>query len=334
MTSMRMLALIVLGTVCFGVFATQTPIPIAKEDESHQAQIYPYHSTPGVYGTITSVGSDTLAGLIAVWAQRFQEIYPHVKFQIQASGSATASQALTQGSASIGPMSRAISAQEISNFTTIHGYAPTALVVAIDAIAIYAEQNNPIEKLTLQQVDALFSITRLCGYHTPISQWQQLDVNKFGGKQTIQLFGRNSASGTYDLFKQKALCDGDFLRTVNEMPSSSSVVQSVASSIGGLGYAALGYQNNNVKTLALAGADGQFYAPTPDNLRQGDYPFTRYLYIIVNKAPDKSLATLEQTFLRFILSDEGQAIVNDNGYFSVSKRMIKRQLTRLSVNSQ
>ena len=230
-------------------------------------------------------------------------------------------------------MSRILSNQEISNFTDVHGYPPTTLVVAIDAIAIYAERNNPIEILTLQQVDALFSITRICGYHTAITHWQQLNIGKFGSKQTIQLFGRNSASGTYDLFKQKALCEGDFLRSVNEMPSSSSVVQSVASSIGGLGYAALGYQSNNVKTLALAGTDGEFYAPTPDNLRQGKYPFTRFLYIIVNQAPNKRLATLEQTFLRFVLSDEGQAIVDNNGYFSVSKPMIKRQLTRLSMKS-
>lgn len=292
-----------------------------------------YRSTPGVYGTITSVGSDTLAGLMAIWAQRFQEIYPHVKFQIQATGSATASQALTQGSAGIGPMSRVLSTQEIANFTSIHGYAPTALVVAIDAIAIYAEKNNPIERLTLSQVDALFSATRLCGATKAIVDWEQLGITKFGELRKIQLFGRNSASGTYDLFKQKALCDGDYLQTVNEMPSSSSVVQSIASSVGGLGYAALGYKSNNVKILALSTDNGQYLSPSPENLRAGEYPFTRYLYIIVNKPPNQALATLERTFMRFVLSPEGQEIVEENGYFGVSERMISRQLGQLEANN-
>lgn len=324
-----LVSLVVFG--CFFNASAQQLTPPLNTDSKVALDITDYRSTPGVYGTITSVGSDTLAGLMAIWAQRFKEIYPHVNFQIQATGSATASQALTQGTAGIGPMSRVLSTQEIANFTNVHGYQPTALIVAIDAIAVYAEKNNPIERLSLSQVDGLFSATRLCGAKQAISLWQQLGIDKFGESRKVQLFGRNSASGTYDLFKQKALCNGDYLRTVNEMPSSSSVVQSIASSVGGLGYAALGYKSNNVKTLALSAGGDQFYAPTPKNLRAGDYPFTRYLYIIVNKSPDQALATLERTFLRFILSKEGQAIVEENGYFAVSDRVINRQLLQLTT---
>jgi phosphate transport system substrate-binding protein len=326
------IALILILVLCAFWANSQSADVAPKLQNASTLDITDYRSTPGVYGTVTSVGSDTLAGLMAIWAQRFQEIYPHVNFQIQATGSATASQALTQGTADIGPMSRVLSIQEIANFTDIHGYPPTALIVAIDAIAIYAEKNNPLERLTLSEVDALFSATRLCGGGTRISEWQQLGINKFGDKRKVQLFGRNSASGTYDLFKQKALCDGDFLQTVNEMPSSSSVVQSIASSVGGLGYAALGYRNNKVKTLSLATQGGQYYRPTPENLRAGDYPFTRFLYVIVNKPPNQALATLQRTFLRFVLSKEGQALVEENGYFAVSDRVIMRQLTQLDPN--
>jgi phosphate transport system substrate-binding protein len=292
-----------------------------------------YRSTPGVYGTLSSVGSDTLAGLMAIWAQRFQELYPHINFQIQATGSATASQALTQGTADIGPMSRVLSTQEVAAFINKHGYAPTTLIVAIDAIALYTEKNNPLERLSLAQVDAMFSATRLCGAKHAIVDWRDLGINKYGASRKIQLYGRNSASGTYDLFKQKALCNGDFLQTVNEMPSSSSVVQSIASSVGGLGYAALGYKNDNVKMLSIANESGQYFRPTPHNLRAGDYPFTRYLYIIVNKPPNQALTTLPRTFLRFIMSQEGQALVEENGYFAVSERVILRQLAQLEPNS-
>lgn len=322
--------------VCLLIFISpnvlaQMPNEALQSDANIALDLTDYRSTPGVYGTVTSVGSDTLAGLMAIWAQRFKEIYPHVNFQIQATGSATASQALTQGTAGIGPMSRVLSKQELANFTNVHGYPPTALKVAIDAIAIYVEKNNPIDALSLIEVDALFSATRLCGAKEPLRVWQDLGIDKFGENRKVQLFGRNSASGTYDLFKQKALCNGDYLRTVNEMPSSSSVIQSIASSVGGLGYAALGYKSNKVKTLAISPTGERFYLPTPENLRKGDYPFTRYLYILVNKPPNQALATLERTFLHFILSREGQAIVQENGYFSISDSVIEKQLQALNT---
>jgi phosphate transport system substrate-binding protein len=286
---------------------------------------FDYRATPGVYGTVTSIGSDTLASLISLWAEQFQGLYPHVKFQIQAPGSATAPQALIQGSASIGPMSRALTLTEIQRFTRQYGYPPTSLIVAVDAMAIYIEKNNPLEHLNLQQVDAIFSMTRFCGGPRSIKTWQQLGVNKFGTDLNIQVFGRNSASGTYDLFKNLALCDGDYYTSVNEMPSSSSVVQSVASSIGGIGYAALGHGNTEVKALALGKRGELFYAPNAQNITDGKYPFTRYLYIVVNKPPNAPLPTLEKTFLSFVLSEQGQNIVKQSNYYPVSGTLLKQQ---------
>jgi phosphate transport system substrate-binding protein len=284
-----------------------------------------FDATPGVYGSITSIGSDTLATLVSLWAERFQSLYPHVKFQIQASGSATASQALTQGTASIGPMSRALTPDEIQRFTRKYGYPPTSLIVAVDAMAIFVEKNNPLSHLSLAQIDALFSMTRFCGESKAIRQWQDLGVGKFGDSRNIELFGRNSASGTYDLFKHLALCDGDYDTKVNEMPSSSSVVQSVASSIGGMGYAALGHGNNDVKALAIGKEGGPYFPPSPQNIMADGYPFTRYLYIVVNKAPGTPLPTLEKTFLSFILSEQGQEIVEQGNYYPVSGRLLERQ---------
>lgn len=293
---------------------------------------FEYHSTPGVYGSITSVGSDTLATLVSLWAERFQTLYPHVKFQIQAAGSATASQALTQGTASIGPMSRAFTPTEIQRFTAKYGYPPTTLIVGIDAMAIYVEKNNPLTTLSIEQIDAIFSMTRFCGAKAPIRRWPELGIGKFGKIRDIQVFGRNSASGTYDLFKNLALCDGDYDIHVNEMPSSSSVVLSVASSIGGIGYAALGHGNTDVKAVAIGHSSGPYYAPTADNVRADLYPFTRYLYVVINKVPGESLPTLEKAFLSFILSDQGQQIVEQSNYYPVSGRLLERQRRLLLEN--
>jgi phosphate transport system substrate-binding protein len=336
------------------------PIDIPVDLIAKQKTDKSTNSLAGVYGSISSVGSDTLATLVSLWAQRFKSVYPHVKFQIQASGSATAPQALTQGTATIGPMSRALTTSETNRFTQKYGYPPTTLIVAVDAIAIYVEKNNPIRALSLEQVDALFSATRFCGSKEKLSKWIDLGVTKFGESRNVLLYGRNSASGTYDLFKQQALCEGDFKTTVNELPGSSSVVLSIASSLGGMGYAALGHSDENVKALsigvrvplispALTFASNntdvlarpgdseepadyriEYIEPNTENITLDRYPFSRYLYIVVNKPPNKALPILERAFLRFILSEEGQNMVRDNGYYSVNQTIVDKQLALIS----
>ncbi|MBD3585922.1 phosphate ABC transporter substrate-binding protein [Salinimonas sp. HHU 13199] len=284
-----------------------------------------YTRQPGVAGKITSVGSDTLANLMTFWSQEFKTLYPQVKFQIQASGSSTAPPALIEGTATIGPMSRALKPSEIREFTRAHGYPPTVLRVAMDAIAIFVERRNPIEGVTLQQVDAIFSHTRFCGGSEPITRWHQLGVDTGISNSPIRLYGRNSVSGTYGLFKVMALCDGDFRATVNEQPGSASVVLSVATSRNGMGYAAYGYKTAGVKALPIGTDKAHLIPLTSDTVRNETYPFARFLYLVVNKAPDKPLPVLEREFLRFILSRQGQQQVARDGYFPVRDDVLLRQ---------
>ncbi len=151
-----------------------------------------YERKPGVAGKITSVGSDTLANLMTFWSQEFKTLYPQVGFQIQASGSSTAPPALIEGTATIGPMSRELKPSEIRDFTRTHGYPPTVLKVAMDAIAIFVDRRNPLPGMTLEQVDAVFSETQFCGSNTAITNWSQLGVNDIGYRSPIRLYGRNS----------------------------------------------------------------------------------------------------------------------------------------------
>lgn len=291
-----------------------------------------YAVVPGVAGRVTSVGSDTMANLMAFWAQGFQYYYPQVKFQIQAAGSSTAPPALIEGTATIGPMSRDLKDSEIDDFIKRHGYPPVVLKVAMDAIAIFVERRNPLKGLTLAQVDALFSETRFCGAPQSITSWAQLEV--FGDAFTtpIRLYGRNSVSGTYGLFKSMALCDGDFRLDINEQPGSSSVILSVASSRGAMGYAGFGYKTAGVRAIPIGQTMEQLVPLTNDTVRNEEYPFARYLYLVVNKAPDKSLPTLEREFLLFVLSAQGQQQVQRDGYFAVRDDVLIRQ-RRLILNA-
>lgn len=283
-----------------------------------------YERASGVSGNFSSVGSDTLANLMTLWAEEFKRVYPNVNIQIQAAGSSTAPPALTEGTANMGPMSREMKDNEIEAFEAKYGYKPTAVPVAIDALAVFVHKDNPIEGLTIAQVDAIFSSTLRCGYSQTIDNWGQLGLTGAWENRDLQLFGRNSVSGTYGYFKETALCTGDFKNNVNEQPGSASVVQSVTTSINGVGYSGLGYTTASVKSLPLAKEEGAaFFEATPENALAGDYPLARFLFVYINKEPNKPLAPLEQEFIKLVLSKAGQEVVLKDGYIPLPANVVE-----------
>lgn len=288
-----------------------------------------YEKASGISGNLSSVGSDTLANLMTMWAEEFNREYPNVNIQIQAAGSSTAPPALTEGTSNIGPMSREMKDDELAAFEDKYGYKPTAIPVAIDALAVMVNKDNPITGLTIPQVDAIFSSTRKCGYETDIENWGDAGVAAWNGK-SIQLYGRNSVSGTYGFFKENALCKGDYKSNVNEQPGSASVVQSVTSSVNGIGYSGMGYTTSGIKMVPLAKKAGDaFIEATPENALSGKYPLTRYLYVYVNKKPNTPLAPLEYEFIKMVLSKTGQQVVIKDGYIPLPAKIVEKALTAL-----
>lgn len=294
-----------------------------------------YTKSSGVSGSLSSVGSDTLANLMTLWAEDFKREYPNVNVQIQAAGSSTAPPALTEGTSNFGPMSRAMKDKEIASFEKKHGYKPTAIPVAIDALAVFVNKDNPIEGLTMAQVDAIFSSTRKCGLDNDIGTWGQAGLKDYKWQnRSVQLYGRNSVSGTYGYFKGKALCKGDFKNTVNEQPGSASVVQSISTSLNGIGYSGIGYKTSSVRTVPLSKRDGQpFVDATSANAVNGSYPLSRFLYVYINKEPNRPLPPLEREFVRMVLSKQGQQVVVKDGYIPLPGQVVERQLAQLGISS-
>jgi len=289
-----------------------------------------YKSVSGISGNLSSVGSDTLANLMTLWAESFKRAYPNVNIQIQAAGSSTAPPALTEATSNLGPMSRKMKAKEIAAFEDRYGYKPTAIPVAIDALAVYVNKDNPIKGMTIADVDAVFSSTRKCGGDKDISRWGDLGLSGNWKHKSIQIYGRNSVSGTYGYFKKKALCKGDYKNNVNEQPGSASVVQSVSSSTNGIGYSGIGYKTSGVRAVPLKKkAKGDFIAATPDNAVSGTYPLSRFLYVYVNKHPNKPLAPLEKEFIKMVLSQQGQEVVIKDGYIPLPEKVVKKFLKKI-----
>ena len=282
--------------------------------------VKPYKRVAGISGNLNSIGSDTLNNLMTLWAEAFRAQYPNVNIQIEGKGSSTAPPALISATSQLGPMSREMKSKEIDDFEKKFGYKPTAIKVAIDALAVFVHKDNPVEGLSLQQIDAIFSKNRKRGAENDITRWgdvlEPTTLEQSFANRPISLYGRNSASGTYGLFKKKVLQGGDYKDSVKEQPGSSAVIQGVGSDKYGIGYSGIGYKTAGVKALKIKNdGDGKLYEPNVTNSLTKKYPLARFLYVYVNKKPNQTLDPLTAEFLKFVLSKEGQRVVVKDGYY-------------------
>lgn len=289
-----------------------------------------YRPAAGVSGNLNSIGSDTLNNVMTLWAETFNRLYPNVRIGIEGKGSTTAPPALISGTAQLGPMSREMKGSEIDAFEKRFGYKPTRIRVAVDALAVFVNKDNPIGCLTLPQIDAVFSKSRRAGYKEDVRTWGQLGLTGDWAKRRVSLFGRNSASGTYGFFKEHALRNGDYKDEVKEQPGSASVVQGVTVDRVGIGYSGIGYATSGVRAVPVAAKAGDKCQPaTAERAYSGSYPLARFLYVYVNKAPNRALDPLVHEFLKMVLSQQGQGVVVKDGYFPLPASIVKEEIARV-----
>ena len=288
-----------------------------------------YQKAKGGSGSLNSIGSDTLNNLMTLWSEKFREFYPNVNTQIEGKGSSTAPPALISATSQLGPMSRPMKNKEIDAFEKKFGYKPTPIRVAVDALAVFVHKDNPIEGLSLKQIDSIFSKNRRRGGNEIIT-WGQAGLNGSWANRPISLYGRNSASGTYGYFKKVSMKKGDYKDQVKEQPGSASVVQGVSVDRFGIGYSGIGYKTAGVRALPVSEKGSNFVEPTDQNAFSGDYPIARFLYVYVNKAPGENLDPLTREFFKLVLSKEGQEVVIKDGYFPLPASIASEELAKFS----
>jgi phosphate transport system substrate-binding protein len=304
--------------------------PVFAQAVAVEKGISAYKKTSGVSGNLSSVGSDSMNNLMTYWAEGFQKQYPNVKIQIEGKGSSTAPTALISGTAQLGPMSRPMKQSEIDEFEKAFGYKPTLIKTSVDGLAVFVNKDNPLNELSLTQADAIFSKTRKGGARADITTWGQLGLTGEWANRPISMYGRNSASGTYGYFKEHGLYKGDYKDTVKEQPGSAAVVQGVTEDKFAMGYSGLGYKTSGVKALKLAPKDGEpFVSDDAANVLAGKYPLARFLYVYVNKAPNKPLDPLVREFVRYVVSREGQEVVVKDGYLPLPAKVVAEELAKL-----
>jgi len=322
MVALTVAAVLVAAVPAVQVFAAGPP----KLDPA----LLPYKAASGVSGNISSIGSDTLNNLMTLWAETFNKFYPNVKIQIEGKGSATAPPALISGTAQLGPMSRPMKGSEIDQFEKKFGYKPTPIRVAVDALAVYVNKDNPIKCMTMAQVDAVFSKSRRAGYKEDVKTWGQLGLTGEWASRPVSIYGRNSASGTYGFFKEHALKNGDYKDEVKEQPGSASVVQGVTVDRYGIGYSGIGYATAGVRAVPLAAKQGaKCFEAVPENTYSGDFPLSRFLYVYVNRTPGKTLDPITREFVKLVLTRQGQEVVIKDGYFPIPASIAKEEINKV-----
>ena len=286
-------------------------------------------------GRLTIAGSDTMQPVLKRLGSDFNLQYPDVKMGIESIGSSAAIHEFVIGTSfqrrgdkggrsghdgasqtTILASSRELKPSELSAFSSRYGYEPMVFPIALDAVAIYVNAQNPIQGLTIDEVDAIFSTTRKRGLPRDIGQWSQLGLEGGWGSQQIHLYGRDKTSGTHDFFVDTVLNGGALKNEVNEQPGSASEILSIARDPFAIGYAGVGFQSSMVKVVPLAGEAGKGYVePNVETVTNGTYPLGRSLYLYVNQAPNSKFNPIIREFLKFVNSRQGQeCVVNARAY--------------------
>ena len=307
-------------------------LPLTAQAQAVDPKLPDYKPVSGVSGNLKSIGSDSLNNLMTLWAEGFRGRYPNVQIEIEGKGSGTAPPALIAGTAQFGPMSRPMKGAEMDEFAKKYGFKPYGVRTSVDALAVFVHKDNPIQCLSLNQVDAIFSKTRRGGEAKEIRTWGEAGLTGEWADKPISLYGRNSASGTYGYFKETAMGDGDYKDSVKEQPGSSAVVQGIASDKFAIGYSGEGYKTADVRTVASSAKDGApCFDANSDNAYSGDYPITRFLYVYMNAKPGTKMEPLRAEFVKYVLSKPGQMGVIKDGFYPIPSAIAQRDLKLLGV---
>lgn len=278
--------------------------------------------TPVAVAGITTVGSSSLEPFLKQWAAKSGG-----DVEISSPGTSSAPKALISGKADLAAMNREMTNDESEAFIRVHGYHPTGIAVAIEAVALYAHPENPIKGLEYKQLDGIFSSSHGCGWNESIAKWGQLGLAAPWDQQSIVPLGLDKKSAVRDFFNKSVICRDDFKPEIEEL-SHDQLLAKVAQNKNALGYSR--YQpDSKLKMVPLKKGEGDFVALTPANLYNKSYRLQHFLYLYVDKPHGKPVPAAVMDFLKVGLSKEGQAAVADAGYVPLSDELIRRQLNKL-----
>ncbi len=250
---------------------------------------------------ITVKGSDTMVILAQRWAENYMAKFPDVTIQVTGGGSGTGISALINGTTDICNASRPMKKTEREKLKEKYNSFGIEIKTAVDALSVYVNETNKIKELSLAQLKDI--------YQGKITNWKEVG----GADEKIILYSRENSSGTYEYFKEHVLLNEDFSQSSQNMSGTAAVVNAVSNDKSGIGFGGAAF-SKGIKSLKIKKDDSsKAYEPTEKNVKSGNYPISRYLFMYIKSKPTGAL----KKYIDWILSKEGQSIVNKVGYFPI-----------------
>lgn len=343
-------------TLMMGCVFTQATFALKYAAQEHQLKVDPNlpvwvpSEVPSIpEEELNLVGADVMDEITLGWMKIFRKQYPRLSLTMEARASGAAGPGLTNGTGMLAPIGREMMPKEEQAFVDKFGYKPTPFKVATGSVGslgktatsvIFVDKDNPLKCLTMAELDAIYSKTRLRG-HSDITNWGQLGLKGEWADRPIHLYGLKPVNGIEYFLKLNLLEGGEYKDNIQFVKGKgfshafNVAAEDMASNPGGLTYALLANKTPNVKVLSLAENEGgTCYEPNLQNVYSHKYPLSRYVYIYVNKKPGVPLEPKIKEFLRLVLSKQGQDVVAKEGvYIPLTAAVVKDELKKLEANN-
>jgi phosphate transport system substrate-binding protein len=352
--------------ILIALLALASPSSFAQNPE-FLAGLTPYRPERAVTGTIRSWGNNYIIPLMSVWEEAFRKHHPALRFETTLQGTETAIAGLYSGVADLGFMGREIYQPESMGFEGWFRYKPLGIEVTTGsynnphktfALMVFVHKDNPLSRITLAQVAAIFGCDCKQGAKRLIRTWGRLGLTGEWAERPIHVYGYGLDSGFARFFRMVVLkdsykwnselhefysvkaADGSVIKNASApvVAADGSVIDggqlmldALAKDPYGIAYANVRFMNPSVKTLAVASKDGgPFIEPTKENVWKRAYPITRFTNVFINRAPGRPVDPKVKEFLRYILSRDGQeAVVREGSYLPLTADLIRDQLRKL-----
>lgn len=350
-TMPRSITTVVIGVAIasVGTFSSVSWAERANHAETPpMAPIGDFQPNPKLEGRLSIAGSDTMKPLLKKLASDFSTRHPKIHITVEGTGTSAGVREFLMGisfqrrgdkarsgghagSTQVTALasSRELTDKEKSNFVSRYGYEATPIAIAMDAIAIYVQKDNPLESLSLEQLASIFGNSTTS---QNIETWGQVGVQSLANKP-INLYGRNSNSGTYDIFVDSVLHGAPFKESITEAPGSASEVLAIGQDPLGIGYAGVGFKTSAVRMVPLRDAGGTALSPGLETVTTERYPLSRTLWLYANQDPKAPWDPELLEFLKYINSPRGQAIVSTSQLYPLPESMVAKNHERLNGQS-
>ncbi len=295
------------------------------------ANLPEYSSETLEQSSLSSIGSDSMGGLMTKWVSEYRKYQPNVRLQLVSRGSALAPAALVEGTADLGPMARPMKTSEREDFLTRYGFEPTQIRAAASAAAIYVHADNPIESISLAELEQVFGASPKRGKAKRLNTWGQLSVGGAYSGRSISPLGREGESYISGYFRQRVLLQGKFVSSMKSLKNTRSLFDAILADSSAIGFAEYDAAlPAGLKMLKVRKETSEpAYMPTPATIAKASYPLSRFLSIYVVRTPGEPLDETTADFLKFILSRQGQELVLRLGMRPLSADALRAERKKL-----